>query len=78
MKTIQVLGPGCPNCEKLIENTRVAVNELGLDCEVEKITDIVEITRFDVMLTPAIAVDGVVLSSGNVLSVAQLKELLSK
>jgi len=78
MKKIQVLGPGCPNCEKLMNNTQAAVTELGFDCEIEKITDIVEITSFDVMLTPAIAIDGVVKSSGKVLSVDQLKELLSK
>ena len=78
MKKIQVLGPGCPNCEKLVNNTEAAVAELGIDCDIEKVTDIVEITNFDVMLTPAIAVDGVVKSSGKVLSVDQLKELLSK
>ncbi len=78
MKKIQVLGPGCPNCEKLVNNTETAVAELGIDCDVEKVTDIVEITNFDVMLTPAIVVDGVVKSSGKVLSVDQLKELLSK
>ena len=77
MKTIQVLGPGCPNCEKLMQNTQVAVNELGIDCGVEKVSDIVEITNYNVMLTPALAIDGVVKSSGKVLSVEQIKELLS-
>lgn len=77
MNVIQVLGPGCPNCEKLTANTKTAVNELDLECEVKKITDIEEITEFNVMLTPALAVDGVVKSSGKVLSVEQIKKILS-
>ena len=77
MKVIQVLGPGCPNCEKLAANTQTAVRELEIECEVKKITDREEITSFDVMLTPALAVDGNVKSSGKVLSVEQIKKILS-
>ena len=78
LKTIQVLGPGCPNCQKLVENAETAVRELGVDCDVKKISDIQEIMQFNVMLTPALAIDGVVKSSGKVLSVDELKEILSK
>ena len=76
MKTIQVLGPGCGNCKKLAENAAAAVREIGLECEVEKITDINVIMGYGIMLTPALAVDEVVKSSGRVLTVAQIKQLL--
>ena len=78
MKTIQVLGPGCANCKKLTENATTAVRELGLECEVEKITDMYVIMGFRIMLTPALAIDGVVKSSGRVLTVEQIKKILSE
>lgn len=77
MRSIQVLGPGCRNCQKLMENAEAAVRELGIDYQVEKISDIEEITNYNVMLTPALAVDGDVRSSGKVLSVDEIKEILS-
>ena len=58
MKKIQILGPGCPKCKKLAENTEAAVKELELESEMEKVTDINEIMKFGVMMTPALAVDG--------------------
>jgi small redox-active disulfide protein 2 len=61
-----------------MENTQTAVRELGVDCDVTKVSDIQEIIQFNVMLTPALAIDGVVKSSGKVLSVDELKEILSK
>ena len=76
MKTIQVLGPGCGNCKKLAENVAAVVREIGLECEVEKITDMNVIMGYGIMLTPALVVDGVVKSSGRVLTVAQIKQLL--
>ena len=77
MKQIQVLGPGCAKCRKLFENVERAVSELGMDCEVVKVTDINEITRYDVMMTPALTVNGTVKSSGSALSVRKVKEILS-
>jgi small redox-active disulfide protein 2 len=77
MKTIQVLGPGCPKCKKLAEHVEQAVKELGLDCRIEKVTQISEIMKFGVMMTPALAVDGEVKLAGKVPAVSQLKELLS-
>lgn len=77
MKTVEVLGPGCANCRKLAANAEAAVRELGIDCKVEKITDMNVITGYRVMLTPALAVDGQVKSSGKVLSVDQIKQLLA-
>ena len=58
MKKFQILGTGCENCKKLTENTEKAAKELGIEYEIEKITDINEIINFGVMLTPALAVDG--------------------
>jgi small redox-active disulfide protein 2 len=77
VKQIQILGTGCAKCKKLFDNVEQAVCELGVDCEVIKVTDISEITRFDVMMTPALAVDGTVKSSGSALSVEKVKQILS-
>lgn len=78
MKNIRVLGPGCAKCNKLFENVERAVSELGLECDVEKITDINAITQYRVMSTPALVVDGVVKSSGRALSVDKLKDILKQ
>ena len=77
MTKIQVLGPGCQKCKVLAERVNEAVRELGLDCEVEKITDINRIIEFGVMSTPALAVDGAVKMYGHVPSVEKIKEMLS-
>ena len=77
MKNIRVLGPGCAKCKKLFDNVESAVSELGIQCEVEKITNIGEITRYDVMMTPGLVVDGEVKSSGSALSVDKIKKILS-
>lgn len=76
MKLIQVLGTGCPKCKKLEELTRQAAKELGLECEVLKVTDINAIMTFGVMMTPALAVDGVVKVSGRVPSVEEIKSMV--
>lgn len=76
MKLVQVLGPGCPKCEKLWENVQAAASELELELEIEKIKDINVITGFGVMMTPALAIDGEVKSSGKVLSVEEVKKFL--
>jgi len=73
---IEVLGPGCPKCEALAAGVQAAVEKLGLDAEITKVTDIVEITNRGVMLTPAIVVDGQVKSCGRVLSSDEIQDLL--
>ena len=77
MKRIEVLGPGCANCERLYKNTERAVKELGLECELEKITDFNVIMGYHIMSTPALVIDGELKFSGRVPSVEQLKEMLS-
>jgi small redox-active disulfide protein 2 len=76
MKKIQILGTGCPKCKALTQNAEAAAKELGIEYQIEKVTDINEIMKFGVMITPALAVDGKVKIAGKVLSVEQLKEIL--
>lgn len=74
---IQILGTGCPKCKKLAENAEAAAKALQLDCQIEKVTDINQITAFGVMMTPALAVDGVVKLVGKASSVDELKAVLA-
>ena len=73
---IQILGTGCPKCKKLEENARAAAEEIGAGFEIEKVTNINDIMGFGVMMTPGLAVDGEVKSSGKLLSVEEIKALL--
>ena len=77
MKKIQILGPGCPNCERLAAMTDRVARELGIEFEIEKIKEITEIVQFGVMATPGLVLDGKVLASGRVPSEAEVKEWLS-
>jgi small redox-active disulfide protein 2 len=77
MKLVQILGTGCPKCEKLKEHAEQAVRELGIEATIEKVTDITEITAFGVMMTPALAVDGEVKMIGKVPSADQIKQYLA-
>jgi small redox-active disulfide protein 2 len=76
MKKIQILGTGCPKCKKLAENADAAAKELGIECQIEKVTKINDIMAFGVMVTPALAIDGKVIVAGKVPSAEQLKEIL--
>ena len=76
MKKIQILGTGCPKCNKLAENTKAAAKNAGVECEIEKVTDINEIMKFGVMLTPALAIDGQVKTVGKVPSPDEIAEML--
>ncbi|MFA5625459.1 MAG: thioredoxin family protein [Bradymonadales bacterium] len=73
---IQILGTGCPKCNKLAEVAEAAAKELGLDYELEKISEVKKIMAFGVMMTPALAVDGKVKVAGKVPSLEAIKELL--
>ena len=78
MKLLQVLGTGCPKCEKLSEHAETAVKELGIEATIEKVTDITEITNFGVIMTPALAIDGEVKVVGKVPPVDEIKQMLSQ
>ena len=73
---IQVLGPGCTKCKKLKEHAVQAVAAAGVDCEVEYVTDFDRILEFDVMMTPALVIDGEVKVAGVVPPVARIAEWL--
>ena len=77
MKKLQILGTGCPKCRKLTEHTEIAAKALGIEYQLEKVTDIQQIMSFGVMMTPALAVDGVVKVAGKVASVDEIKILLA-
>ncbi|MBN2577359.1 MAG: TM0996/MTH895 family glutaredoxin-like protein [Pirellulales bacterium] len=77
MKLIQILGTGCPKCEKLKKNAEEAVKLAGTEAQIEKVTDIGQITSFGVMLTPALAIDGEVKVVGKVLSPEEIQKLLA-
>ena len=77
MRRIQVLGTGCPKCKKLAENTDTAAKALGIEYTMEKVTDINEIMKFGVMMTPALAVDGHVKVVGKVPSPDEIQKMLA-
>ena len=76
MKQIQILGIGCTKCSKLQANARSAADELGLEASVDLITDMDVITRFEVLMLPALVVDGQVRMVGKVPGVEEIKRLL--
>ncbi len=78
MKTkLQILGTGCAKCRMLTEHAERAAQELGLDYELEKVTELEKILAFGVVATPALVVDGEIRVFGHVPSTTRLKELLA-
>ena len=77
MKKLQILGTGCPKCKKLAESAEAAIKDLGGEFEIEKVTEINEIMKFGVMMTPALAIDGQVKAVGKVLSPEEIKKMLT-
>ncbi|MFH1075231.1 MAG: thioredoxin family protein [Pseudomonadota bacterium] len=75
---IEILGVGCPKCKQLTANAEAAVKELNIAAEVSKVTDIGKITEYGVMMTPALALDGTIVSFGKVLSKDEIKKMISK
>ena len=76
MKTLQILGTGCPKCAKLAENAEAAAKAAGIEYTIEKITDINQIMGFGVMMTPALAIDGEVKFVGKVPELDEIQKLL--
>ena len=76
MKKLQILGMGCKKCVLLTAHAEAAAKELGIDYEIEKITDVGKITEMGVMMTPALAIDGSVVLSGTTSSPEQIKKIL--
>jgi len=76
MKKIQILGGGCAKCQQLYANAETAAKTLNLEYQIEKISDLQEIAKRGIMTTPGLVVDGVVKSSGRLLTSEQIKTLL--
>ena len=74
---VKVLGPGCKRCVSLERAARQAIEELGLDATVEKVTDYPTIVGYGVMATPALVVDDRVVVSGRVPTAAEVRDLLA-
>ena len=75
---IKVLGTGCANCRRVYANAKKAVEELGVDVELEKVEDIDTIISFGVFMTPAVVINGKIKSSGRIPSTEELKKWLQE
>ena len=73
---IQVLGPGCPNCKKLEENVKKAVEELGFKAEIEHVYDFEKMIEMGMMMSPGLAIDGKLVSQGKIPEVEEIKKWL--
>ena len=75
---VKVLGSGCAKCNSLEQATRAALSELGMEATIDHVTDFAQIAAYGVMTTPALVVDGKVVSYGKVLSKDEAKALIQK
>jgi len=75
---LQILGTGCAKCKSLTQNTETAVKEAGLDAVIEKVEDLPAIMKFGVMSTPALVVDGRVVSQGKLLSPVEISRIIAE
>ena len=75
---IKIIGSGCPDCSRLYDNTVAALTELGIEAEVEKIGDLMEIVKLGVLSAPSLMVDGKLVVSGKVASRKEIVKLLKK
>lgn len=75
---VKILGSGCAKCNALEKATATAISELGLDLSIDHVTDFAQIASYGVMSTPALVLNGKVVFYGKVLSVEEVKALLSK
>lgn len=73
---IEILGTGCAKCKALEEATKQAVAQSGIFAQIEKVEDIMKIMEYGVMSTPALVIDGKVLSTGKLLNVNEIVELI--
>lgn len=75
---IQIFGMGCPKCDKLAKLAKEAADELGLNYELQKITNLDEMKKAGVMLTPALGINGTVKLSGKIPTLDEMKKILSE
>jgi small redox-active disulfide protein 2 len=74
--TIQILGTGCTKCKTLTSNAAQAVQDLGIEAVIEKVTEIQDIIEFQILMTPGLVIDGQVKAAGRVPSVDEIKQML--
>ena len=75
---IKILGAGCAKCRQLEKNVQIALTNLGSDATIEKVTDINDIMKYEVMMTPALVINGEVKSTGKLWTVHELEQLLTQ
>ena len=75
---IKILGTGCARCKQLEKTVRQAVDELGVDASVEKVTELPDIMAYGIMSTPGLVIDGEVRLTGRVPKLEEMKSLLSR
>ncbi len=75
---IEILGTGCPKCNQLAANVEMAAKALHVSAEISKVTDIDKIIGYGVMITPALVIDGAVVSAGKLLTQDEIKKILIK
>lgn len=73
---ISVIGSGCANCKKLLQNTEDAVKELNVEAKIIYVTDMMEIAKTGILRTPGLMIDGKIVSSGKVCTVEEVKKLI--
>jgi small redox-active disulfide protein 2 len=78
MKTIKILGMGCSKCSKLTANAEGAAKAAGIEYKLEKVTDLQEIIRQGVMMTPALVIDDKIVSAGRIPTLEQIRQVLEK
>jgi small redox-active disulfide protein 2 len=75
---IKILGTGCAKCKTLEKLTRDVVSKYGIDATITKVEDIIEIMKFNIMTTPALVIDGIVVIKGRIPSAEEIRKLLTK
>jgi small redox-active disulfide protein 2 len=75
---IKILGPGCRNCEKLLQDARQAAKDAGVTADVSKITDMAEIMKLGVLSTPGLVINGKVKSTGRLPSIKEIRKWIEE
>jgi small redox-active disulfide protein 2 len=75
---IKILGSGCPKCETTEKNVKEALAESGLNAQVDKVTDVMEIAKYGIFITPAVAIDGKVKSTGKIPDKEEIKKWIEE
>ena len=76
MRTIKVLGPGCPKCKTTFRNVEEAVKQLGIEVELTKVEDIEEMMKYNVLTTPVLVIDEEIKIKGRIAQISEIVELL--